>query len=221
MRAPGRNDQAAGVTDGGHTRCPYCRRHTARRCPRTSPLERVASLAYLYPFRCEACQRRFHAFRWGKRYTRVARDRRAYERLDTSIPVTILRNGHGVEGMVASLSLGGCGVTTRAPLAVGDVVRLDIAAAGDTPVVIDVATVRSIRTPVIGLEFVRMQAGNARRLTGLLLRLRETVDARQRAGRRGPTPRQKLEAFVRFLATLGFTAVAALALAAVNAGLTP
>lgn len=218
MRAGDRRVRDA-ASEGGGTPCPYCRRHTARRCPRTSALERAASIAYLYPFRCEACQRRFHAFRWGKRYTRVARDRRAHERLDTSIPMTIILNGHGVEGMVTSLSLGGCGVTTKAPLAVGDVVRLDIAAAGDTPVVIDVATVRSIRPPVIGLEFVRIQAGHARRLTGLLLRLRETVDARQRAGRRGPNARQKVDALVRFLATLGFTAIAALALAAVNAGL--
>lgn len=216
MRSQERNVRP--TAEAANILCPHCRRHTARRWPRSSPLERAASLAYLYPFRCEAGHRRFHAFRWGKRYTRVERDRRAHERIDTSIPAAVLVNGHGVDGVVTSLSLGGCGVTTEAPLAIGDVVRLDIAAAGDAPLVIDVAMVRSIQVPVIGLEFVRIQPGHARRLGGLLARLRTTVDAR-RSARRHPTTRRKLDALLRLLATLGFTAISALALAAVNAGL--
>jgi hypothetical protein len=187
--------------------CPYCRRHTARRHARRTPFERAASLAYVYPYRCEACRRRFHAFRWGRRYRRVERDRRAYERVETSIPATVLVNGHGIQSAVTSLSPGGCSVTTKASLALGDVVRLHIGA-GDSPLVVDVATVRSIRAPVIGLEFVRLQTGHARRLTGLLVRLRETVEDRRRA-RRGPA-RRPISALTRWLATLGFTALCAL-----------
>jgi hypothetical protein len=206
-----------GVVEIAET-CRYCRRRTARRSPRLNALEWVASAAYVYPFSCNACRRRFHAFRWGKRYTRVEGDRRAHERLDTSIPVTVIVNGHGTPGVITSLSPRGCGLTTGALLAIGELVRLDISGVGDRQLVIDVATVRSTHPPVIGIEFVHIQPGDARRLTGLLVRLRETVAGR-RSSRRESSPRRRARALARFLATLGLTALCALAIAAGKPGL--
>ena len=51
-------------------RCPKCHSEVVRRSRRSGILERLLSALYLYPFRCERCDHRFTAFRWGTRYGR-------------------------------------------------------------------------------------------------------------------------------------------------------
>jgi hypothetical protein len=49
-------------------KCPKCRNSGVRRSPRKTAMEYVLSLAYVYPFRCEFCGRRFKRIQWGRRY---------------------------------------------------------------------------------------------------------------------------------------------------------
>ncbi len=53
--------------------CPKCHSESVRRTGRKGLLERLLSRAYIYPFRCQDCGRRFKAFRWRTRYTRDIR----------------------------------------------------------------------------------------------------------------------------------------------------
>lgn len=56
--------------------CPSCGRQLVRRSKRNGLIEKVVSLAYIYPFRCEECSHRFWALQLGMRYVKVVRDRR-------------------------------------------------------------------------------------------------------------------------------------------------
>lgn len=40
------------------------------RIPRVGVVDHLLSVAYIYPFRCGHCLRRFRATQWGKRYRR-------------------------------------------------------------------------------------------------------------------------------------------------------
>ena len=55
--------------------CPKCSREVVRRSKRIGVVEQIISLAYIYPFRCEGCDRRFWALQWGVRYAKVLRRR--------------------------------------------------------------------------------------------------------------------------------------------------
>lgn len=50
--------------------CPHCRSMLVHRIPRAGAVDHLMSLAYIYPFRCGHCLRRFRAMQWGKRYRR-------------------------------------------------------------------------------------------------------------------------------------------------------
>jgi PilZ domain-containing protein len=201
--------------------CPNCRRRTARRCRRTGAIDRLASLAYVYPFRCEVCSRRFYVVRWRTRYERMEIDRRMHERVEIAAPIVIGVGGHRIDGVTDTVSLGGCGVLTAASLNAGDVVTLEI---GDerAPIVAD-AIVASVRSGAIGFAFTRVMAGHARRLATLLAEARSASDARRTkrprlVKRARPAPprsdtRVPRRSRIAWLATLGVTAAGALALA--------
>src|SRR5262245_36365819 len=65
--------------------CRRCRSEFVRRSSRKTLAERLLSLVYVFPFRCQLCQHRFLAFRWRERWLRAAGggtdERREYERL--------------------------------------------------------------------------------------------------------------------------------------------
>jgi len=160
--------------------CPNCRRRTTRRCRRTGVVERIASLVYVYPFRCEVCGRRFYTVRWRTRYARVQRDRRVHERVEVTAPIVIDLAGYRVDGVVRNISLGGCGVLTQAVLNVGDAVTLEIGGDPAGPILAD-AVAMSIRPGIVGFTFVRLLAGHAGRLAALLGRARHARNDRARA----------------------------------------
>ncbi len=97
----------------------------------------------------------------------MPRDRRTHERVEIAAPIVVDVGGHRVDGVTQTLSLGGCGAMTRAPLKTGDVATLEIACESDRPIVVD-AVVASVRPDVMGFAFTRLQTGHARRLATLL-----------------------------------------------------
>ena len=46
-------------------KCPNCARDFVRRVSRTGVVERLLSVFYVYPFKCQLCGYRFRFFQWG------------------------------------------------------------------------------------------------------------------------------------------------------------
>jgi hypothetical protein len=142
--------------------------------------ERLAGLVFYYPFRCQLCQHRFRALRWGERYVRTAPDRREYERLPVDYWTTLWVRNRQREGRLRDLSIAGCTIETDEPIQPGDTLQLQLApGGGERPVTIDVAVVRSVQTGRAGLQFVRVQGDEQERLRHVV---RQLMAAQPEAG---------------------------------------
>lgn len=158
--------------------CPKCKSELVGRTHRNGMVEHALSLAYIYPFKCQICQRRFRTLRWGERYVRVPLDRRVAERLPTRIPVTIhWKDGGQGQGTVRDLSVTGCGIETEAPVPMGALVLLQLEPAGEPPIDIDVGEVRSRQPRRIGVRFVRVAPTHTERVRQIVQRLIDTRSA--------------------------------------------
>src|SRR2546426_7590686 len=156
----------------GDPRCHHCGHRRARRCHRVGALERVLSAVYVYPFRCQVCGRRFRALAWGKRYVRRSADHRELERVAIRAPV-VLRSGHvSAPGEATELSLDGFTAKTAARLGVGASVSVTLdLVAGEPPIEVEEAVAQSTRDDAIGVQFVRLQPGERRRLQRVVVDL--------------------------------------------------
>lgn len=175
-------------------RCPRCGQTVSRRSPRAALWERAASLVYLYPFRCQLCACRFHAFH-VHRYTRHATDRREYERLMVRVPVVVTGAEGTAEGVTGDLSLDGCSIRTDTPLEMGSHVQVRLRIGPGTHVDVESAVVRSQHEGMLGLHFDRLAPGDRDRLSHYIARFLRPAGTRPR--RRGiPRPELLLVALV-------------------------
>lgn len=146
-------------------KCPNCARDFVRRVSRTGLVERLLSLFYVYPFKCQLCGYRFRFFQRGVRYFRVEEDRREYDRMEMSFPVTFSAEDTSGEGTLVNVSMGGCSFKTKAKLSIGTIVKLKLQISSDVqPVVVDAAMVRSEGTGSVGVEFLQWQQSERERL---------------------------------------------------------
>lgn len=149
--------------------CPRCRAAEVERVSRDGLLERLASLVYVYPFRCRACLCRFYALRWGQRYVRQRRDRRLDERTPVDFWTTLWLEQGGQPGRVRDLSIGGLALETQADLQLGQHLDLDLQAGeGERAIRVEVAVVRRIPTGKVGLQFVGVKDQADKRLQRFL-----------------------------------------------------
>ncbi|MGH7311695.1 MAG: PilZ domain-containing protein [Candidatus Rokuibacteriota bacterium] len=156
-----------------------------RRSHRSGALERLLSLLYVYPFRCQSCGHRFLTLRWRRRYTRVRDERREYERLPLSVPVMLSGLSGAAPGHATQISIDGCTVETEAPLSEGALVQVMLhVTPGAAPVAVEAAVVHGVLPHGGGLHFVRIQPGERDRLRQFVADLR----ARRTVGRE-PDPR--------------------------------
>ena len=65
--------------------CPACGGALARRAHRNGLAEKMFSVLYVYPFRCQLCWHRFLALQWGTRYHRIAQDSRDHRLVGTPV----------------------------------------------------------------------------------------------------------------------------------------
>jgi predicted HAD superfamily Cof-like phosphohydrolase len=143
-------------------RCPRCGKSFVRRSHRQGLKERLLSLVYLYPFRCQVCANRFRAFQFHARYVKRTVDRRQYVRLATRIPTTFaedIKPGEQRvgEGVVTDISLGGCYMQTFVQLSQGTLVSLELQTEQPTQAIaVEAAIVRIVRPTGVGLEFLRL-----------------------------------------------------------------
>lgn len=154
--------------------CPRCRSDETERVPREGLLERLASLVYVYPFRCGACLRRFRALQWGQRYVRSRRERRREERhsVDFWTTLTLSLDAAGPPGppaRVRDISVTGLALETQAPLQPGQHLELDLqSGAGERPIRVEVAVVRAVQSGRVGLQFVGVKGESDARLRKFL-----------------------------------------------------
>jgi len=136
--------------------CPRCGEAHLRRAHRENIGERLLSLAYVYPFRCQLCGHRFLAMQWGQRYARRYGDRREYERYATRFPVTFPLGTEEGHGMVRELSIDGCTVETTVPLRPGSGLSLTMSPSPGETVTVAHCLVRTVTAGRLGIQFVQL-----------------------------------------------------------------
>jgi hypothetical protein len=150
--------------------CPRCGKSFVRRSHRQGLKERLLSLFYIYPFRCQVCANRFRAFQFRVVYAKRTLDRRQYARLPTQIPTRFaeaIKPGEQRvgQGVVTAISLGGCYLQTVVRLLGGTLVSLQLQTEQNTPaIVVEAAIVRAVRSTGVGLEFLRLSEPEQERL---------------------------------------------------------
>ena len=159
--------------------CPTCGKDFVRRTLRKGVHEYVLSAVYIYPYRCQLCAHRFLRAEPGKRYNESTVDKRQYERVKTKFPVTFVGEKASGAGTVGRLSLGGCELESSLKLMEGMMFNLRLQPPDlNPPINVETAIVRSVRPPVVGLEFLRTNPTEQFRLiqfiAGLLTAHRQT-----------------------------------------------
>jgi len=159
--------------------CPKCGKDFVRRTLRGGVHEYLLSAVYVYPFRCQLCAHRFLRLELGRRYNESTVDKRQYERVAATFPVTFVGEKASGAGTISRLSLGGCALESPLKLMEGMMFNLRLQPPDVNPAInVETAIVRSVRPPVIGLEFLRTNPTEQFRLiqfvAGLLTAHRKT-----------------------------------------------
>ena len=152
--------------------CPNCSRDYTKRVSRIGFKERLLSIIYVYPFRCQLCGYRFSFMQWGVCYTRVEDDRREYNRMPASFPVSFACDGVEGTGHVLDNSLNGCSLQADTTIAEGSIVRMALQMSEElAPISVEAALVRDVNRNRIGVEFLRFQYHDRERLQIFIRRL--------------------------------------------------
>jgi len=92
-------------------------------------------------------------------------DRRDYERIEMKFPVSFFGQDIKGEGIVFSVSMGGCTMQTQAQVEIGAILNLSLQISKDVPpVIVDAGAVRNVRDGIIGVEFLLWQQSERERL---------------------------------------------------------
>jgi hypothetical protein len=146
-------------------KCPNCSRQFVRRVAAVRSAERLLGIFSVYPFKCQLCGFRFRSPQWGGRNAGVAEDRREYDRMPASFPLTFQDINLSGHGGATNISMGGCSFNTSTPLAGGMVLRLELQLSDNvSPVVVDAAVVRHSQGQSVGVEFLRWEESERARL---------------------------------------------------------
>ncbi len=139
--------------------CPKCSEKYVKRVRREGITERLLSILYVYPFRCQLCGYRFRSFRWGVRYFRVDEYQREYGQIPAHFPVTFETDGVTGNGLVSEISMDGCSLQSERHLGQGQIVSMLLQTPNETyPIKVNAAIVRNVGLNRIGLEFLRFEA---------------------------------------------------------------
>ena len=127
--------------------------------------ERLVSLFYVYPFRCQLCGHRFKFLQWGIKYKRIEEDRREYERMAASFPVTFDAGAGQGRGLAVDISMAGCTFQTEAELTEGNLLQMRLDVPEETsPVRVEAVIIRSLLAGRVGVEFVQFENDERERL---------------------------------------------------------
>jgi hypothetical protein len=127
--------------------------------------EHLASLFYVYPFRCQLCGHRFKFLQWGIKYKRIEADRREYERMAASFPVTFDVGGLQGRGLAVDVSMAGCTFHTESELVEGNILQMRLELPEEaSPVSVEAVIIRTLRAGRVGVEFIRFESDQRERL---------------------------------------------------------
>jgi hypothetical protein len=167
-------------------RCPRCQGQNVRRSARSGALERLLSVAFVYPFRCQRCAHRFHTQHW-RRYPHPKGERRDYERVMIRLPGRLTAGAESADVETTDLSVGGCAVRTAGRFAAGASVRFTVRLGpGGKQVEIAEAIVRAAHEGRISLQFVHVGVDAQRRLAEFIHGIALPIGGRPRRARRLP-----------------------------------
>lgn len=149
--------------------CPDCSSEFVKRMRRITAFERLLSLFYVYPFRCQVCDQAFKVFQPGIRYIRVDEDRREHQRIGVDFPAWLKKDTIRCEGSALDLSLSGCTVRTDAAPPLASIVSVGLQTPDERhPLTIETAIVRNVGRDRVGLEFLRFHGDEKQRLRRVL-----------------------------------------------------
>lgn len=153
--------------------CPTCGTPFVRVTADENRMERMLNRVRVFPFRCQLCTTRFHAFWTGSRHGTQAVDRRQYKRLVTSLRVHLLAdNAVQADYRVTDISMAGCTVESDSALPRGTFLELSITPASDEEAIkVDTAMVTSVRPGSMGVRFLEFQPADKQRLSEVVLSL--------------------------------------------------
>jgi PilZ domain len=145
--------------------CPRCSKEYVIRVSRVGLGERLASLFYVYPFRCQLCGHRFKFLQYGIKYKRIEEDRREYERLPASFPIMFDAGTVQGRGLTVDVSMRGCTFHTESELVEGNILRMRLELPEETsPVSVEAVIIRTLRSGRVGVEFLQFENGERERL---------------------------------------------------------
>jgi hypothetical protein len=154
--------------------------------------ERLLSVFYIYPFRCQVCGRRFHALQWGVRYARLT-DLREFDRIPVRLVAEVDDGRTNFQGETINLSVDGCAVETDASFVRDATVQVQLHLPHEERPVVASAIVRVAREGAIGLHFADMDADSRQRLRRFMLSLH---------GQRGEPTQERWLGALRYRFTL-------------------
>ena len=138
--------------------CPNCAHDYTKRVSRGGLKERLLSIIYVYPFRCQLCSHRFGFMQWGVRYKPVEEDRREFSRMPMNFPASFSCDSLEGTGTVVEISMNGCSLQANTIVAEGSIVRMALQFAEELPPVnLEAAIVRAVKANRMGVEFLRFQ----------------------------------------------------------------
>ncbi|HEY3098052.1 MAG TPA: PilZ domain-containing protein [Methylomirabilota bacterium] len=158
-----------------------------RRSSRVGAFERLISVSYVYPFRCQRCTFRFRRLNWGQRYPHATGERRDYERVVVRLPARLTAGAESADAETTDLSISGCAVRTSARFPPGTEVRVVIELSRGQTVDIAQAVVRAAHEGRVSLQFVYVAAEDQRRLIEYINAVALPIDV-GRPGRPTPFP---------------------------------
>jgi len=135
-----------------------------RRSSRVGAFERLASIVYVYPFRCQRCAHRFSQLTWGQRYPHPKGERRDFERVAVRLPARLSAGTETAQAETSDLSISGCSVWTNARFPPGTEVRFTVQLGRGPTVDVAEAVVRATHAGRVSLQFIHMDAEEQRRL---------------------------------------------------------
>lgn len=149
--------------------CPVCATQFVKPVHSESLQERVLSLVYVYPFRCQLCGYRFQYIDWGFNYRKIDQDHRTYQRLPVHLAVTFTSDGIESQGVIVDISMVGCAMRTIAKLRAGAILSVILRAAEDMPpIAVEAGVVRHVERNRIGVEFLKLEKIHRERLLQLI-----------------------------------------------------
>lgn len=144
--------------------CPHCGQDKVFRARCHTLIERLQSLAWISPFRCQSCSFRFPASRLGRSYPVRMVDRREHLRIPVRLFLSFSGGKVRGDGTVLDISMSGCIIESQALVHLDDIFYLQISLEDEHAPLEIAAMVRSVSSRGIAFKFLRAAQENRRLL---------------------------------------------------------